>query len=238
VTTRKEVPTFRTKADTVSASKPTRKFDPRTHLTPDEEKDVREFVEKGRTIEKSYEELLALAVKVKAIFARKTPGIPVLFDGEFYMTFDSFIDANFPVCARQVRRWLAKAGLTNTLFANHPHPEPVPLAEPIQMPQPVAAPPPQPRPARAEKPAPKPTLADWRKRKFHPGGKFRLKYFQEAAEYFWDRHCYSFAGTAFNKALEKIGDPKHTDDLRTLAAVLRAAAEDLKMLAEAVEPDE
>ncbi|MGA8871417.1 MAG: hypothetical protein WB460_09775 [Candidatus Acidiferrales bacterium] len=113
----------KTKADTVSASKPTREFDRRTDLTPNEEKVVRQFVEKGKATDRSVSELLSLATKVKAIFASKVRGIPVHFEGRPYMTFDSFVDANLPICGRSVRRLLAEQGQTDQRFANKKQPK-------------------------------------------------------------------------------------------------------------------
>jgi hypothetical protein len=104
----------------MSASNPTREFDRRTDLTPDEEKVVREFVAKGRAIDS---ELLALAIKVKAIFASKVRGCPVHFEGRPYMTFDSFVDANLPICGRSVRRLLSEQGQTDQRFANKKQPK-------------------------------------------------------------------------------------------------------------------
>jgi hypothetical protein len=130
------------KADTVSASasKPTRAFDRRTDLTPGEAKVVREFVEEGKAIEKSFsKQLLALGTKVKAIFASKTRGIPVFFEGRPYMTFDIFVEANFPICARTMRRWLAKAGETDQRFANKSKPKPLPESASEDKPEPEVA---------------------------------------------------------------------------------------------------
>jgi hypothetical protein len=116
---RKPAPRSKPKADTVSASKLKRAFDRRTDLTRKEVKVVKQFVEKGKSIEKSFNsELLALAIEVKGIFASKTPGIPVHFEGCHYMTFDSFVEANFPICGRTMRRWLAEQGQTDQRFSN------------------------------------------------------------------------------------------------------------------------
>jgi hypothetical protein len=102
-----------------SASKLARIFDRRTDLTRREERTVREFVARGKTIEKFFNsDLLALGIKVKAIFASKVSGIPVLFDGYHYLTFDIFVEANFPICARTMRRWLAEQGQTDQRFSN------------------------------------------------------------------------------------------------------------------------
>jgi hypothetical protein len=98
-----------------------------TKLTAKEANVVREFVEKGKAIENSFNgELLSLATKVKAIFASKEKGMPVLFEGRPYKTFDSFVEENFPICGRTMRRWLAKEGKTNTKFANKQQPDPLP----------------------------------------------------------------------------------------------------------------
>jgi hypothetical protein len=108
-----------------SASKLARIFDRRTDLTRREERTVREFVARGKTIEKFFNsDLLALGIKVKAIFASKVSGIPVLFDGYHYLTFDIFVEANFPICARTMRRWLAEQGQTDQRFSNKPKPLP------------------------------------------------------------------------------------------------------------------
>lgn len=84
---------------------------------------------------------------------------------------------------------------------------------------------------------PRPTLDDWKNQKSHPGGTYKLKYFAEAGESFWDRYLYIFSPTAFRKALEKVGDPKHRDDLATLAKLIQSAADDLRILAAAVKPE-
>jgi hypothetical protein len=103
---------------------------------------------------------------------------------------------------------------------------------------PPALPEPQPPVTELEPTPPKPTLDEWRKHSFHPGGSFRLRYFDEGASIFWGRHKHALNGVFFDKVLEKVGDPKHADDLKAFAAVLRGAAEELKTLADAVEPSE
>jgi hypothetical protein len=84
---------------------------------------------------------------------------------------------------------------------------------------------------------PRPTVDDWKNLKSHPGGTYKLKYFAEAGESFWDRYRNIFSQTAFRKALEKVGDPKHRDDLATLAKLIQSAADDLRTLAEVVKPE-
>jgi len=112
------------KADKMSASNPTRAFDPSTDLTAEETKVVRKFVEKGKALDKPVSEFLALAIKVKAIFAKKVRGIPVLFEGRYYLTFEKLVDRKFPRSSRTIRRWLAEAGKTDQRFANKRKPEP------------------------------------------------------------------------------------------------------------------
>jgi len=111
------------KADTMSASNQTRAFDPRTDLTANEAKVVREFVEKGKTLDRPVREFLALARKVKAIFAKKTRGIPVLFEGRYYMSFEKLVDEKFPRSSRTIRRWLAEVGETDQRFTNKTKPK-------------------------------------------------------------------------------------------------------------------
>jgi hypothetical protein len=106
------------KADKMSASNPTRAFDPITDLTVEETKVVRKFVEKGKALDKPVREFLALAIKVQAIFAKKVRGIPVLFEGRPYQTFEILVDEKFPRSSRTIRRWLAEAGKTDQRFAN------------------------------------------------------------------------------------------------------------------------
>jgi hypothetical protein len=110
------------KAVKMSASNPTRAFDPRTDLTPKETKVVREFVEKGNALDKPVSEFLAVAIKVKAIFAKKVRGIPVLFEGRYYLTFEKLVDGTFPRSSRTIRRWLAEEGITDQRFANKSKP--------------------------------------------------------------------------------------------------------------------
>jgi hypothetical protein len=112
------------KADTMSASNPTRAFDPRTDLTVEETKVVRKFVVKGKALDKPVSEFLALATEVKAIFAKKVRGIPVLFEGRYYLTFEKLVDEKFPRGSRTIRRWLAEAGKTDQRFANKRKPKP------------------------------------------------------------------------------------------------------------------
>jgi len=104
------------KADSVSASKPTKVTAPRTDLTREEEKIVRQFVARGKAIDKPVRQFLDLGLQVKAIFAAKTRGIPVVFEGESYLTFDEFVEANFPISGRTMRRWLAAEGKTDQRF--------------------------------------------------------------------------------------------------------------------------
>src|ERR1700739_4585060 len=104
------------KAAKMSASHPTMAFDPNTDLTAEETKVVRKFVEKGKALEKHVSEFLALAIEVKAIFAKKVRGIPVLFEGCHYLSFDKFVDETFPRSSRTIRRWLAEAGKTDQRF--------------------------------------------------------------------------------------------------------------------------
>lgn len=113
------------KADKMSASNPTRAFDPRTDLTIEETKVVRKFVEKGKALDKPVTEFLALAIKVKAIFAKKVRGIPVLFEGRYYLTFEKLVTETFPLSSRTIRRWLAGAGKTDQRFANKRKPKPL-----------------------------------------------------------------------------------------------------------------
>ena len=92
----------------MSASNPTRAFDPRTDLTVEETKVVREFVEKGNALDKPVNEFLGLAIKVKAIFAKKVRGIPVLFEGCYYLSFEKLVHEKFRRSSRTIRRWLAE----------------------------------------------------------------------------------------------------------------------------------
>lgn len=112
------------KADKMSTSNPTRAFDPRTDLTVEETKVVRKFVEKGKALDKPVSEFLALAIEVKAIFAKKVRGIPVLFEERYYLTFEKLVDEKFPRSSRTIRRWLAEAGKTDQRFANKRKPKP------------------------------------------------------------------------------------------------------------------
>jgi hypothetical protein len=114
------------KADKMSASNPTRAFDPRTDLTGEETKLVRKFVEKGKAIDKPVRQFLDLGIKVKAIFASKTRRVPVVFEGKSYLAFDDFVEGNFPISGRTLRRWLAKESKTDTRFANKPKANPQP----------------------------------------------------------------------------------------------------------------
>ena len=68
-------------------------------------------------------------------------------------------------------------------------------------------------------------------------GKFRLKYFGNAAQDFVDRQRLSFASSPFKKVLGLVGNPGHADDLAAMAATLRAAAENLVLLADVMEPE-
>lgn len=111
------------KADKVSASN-ARAFDPRTDLTAEEAKVVRKFVEKGNALDKPVREFLALVIEVKAIFAKKVRGIPVLFEGRYYLTFEKLVDEKFPRSSRTIRRWLAEEGKTDQRFANKRKPKP------------------------------------------------------------------------------------------------------------------
>jgi hypothetical protein len=101
------------KADTVSASKPTAQG---IDLTSRERKLMRRFVERGRAIDKTVRQFLDLAVKVREIFGSKTRGVPVIFEGKSYLTFDDFVERNFPICGRTMRRWLAAEGKTDQRF--------------------------------------------------------------------------------------------------------------------------
>ena len=108
----------------MSASNPTRAFDPRTDLTVEETKVVRKFVEKGKALDKPVSEFLSFAIEVKAIFAKKVRGIPVLFEGRYYLTFEKLVDEKFPRSSRTIRRWLAEEGKTDQRFANKRKPKP------------------------------------------------------------------------------------------------------------------
>jgi len=96
------------KPDTVSAS----------NLTSDEETTIREFVTKSKALDAPLSELIALAIKVKTVFASKRRGSPVVFDGQPYMNFDEFVEKNLPMTGRTMRRALAKEGKTDQRFAN------------------------------------------------------------------------------------------------------------------------
>src|SRR5271170_1605593 len=106
------------KADMVSASEATKATAPRTDLTPKEEKVVRQFVATGKAIDKPARQFLDLGMKVKEIFASKPRGVPVVFAGKSYLTFDDFVEANFPISGRTMRRWLAAEGKTDQRFNN------------------------------------------------------------------------------------------------------------------------
>jgi hypothetical protein len=84
-------------------------------------------------------------------------------------------------------------------------------------------------------PKPKPTLEDWKKHKLDLG-KYHLKYFEQSASRFLDGYNGTVSSVTFRKAFEKVGNPKHTDDLKTLAQLLTDAADDLRTLAQAVTP--
>jgi hypothetical protein len=104
----------------MSASKPTAQG---IDLRPKEEKVVRQFVEKGKAIDKPVRQFLDLGTKVKAILASKPRGVPVIFEGRSYLTFDDFVEANFPICGRTMRRWFAKEGKTDQRFSNKRQPK-------------------------------------------------------------------------------------------------------------------
>jgi len=87
-----------------------------------------------------------------------------------------------------------------------------------------------------DKPAAKPTLKMWREQQIAIG-KFRLKYFGNAAQDFVDRQGLSFASSPFKKVLGLVANPDHADDLAAMAATLRAAAENLVLLADVMEPE-
>jgi hypothetical protein len=59
-----------------------REFDKRTDLSPEEEEIVREFLVSPSS---------ASRAQAKAIFLSKTRGIPVLFEGRYYMDFESLV---------------------------------------------------------------------------------------------------------------------------------------------------
>jgi hypothetical protein len=82
----------------------------------------------------------------------------------------------------------------------------------------------------------KPTLKMWREQQIAIG-KFRLKYFGNAAQDFVDRQRLSFASSPFKKVLGLVANPDHADDLAAMAATLRAAAENLVLLADVMEPE-
>jgi hypothetical protein len=84
-------------------------------------------------------------------------------------------------------------------------------------------------------PAVKPTLDDWRRHEKSPH-KFKNKQCAAGADYFWNRLENVLGSRTFQKGLELAGDPKHEDDLAALAATLKAASENLRLLAGAVEP--
>jgi hypothetical protein len=84
--------------------------------------------------------------------------------------------------------------------------------------------------------APKPTIEGWKKNKY-PMGEYKLKYFQKAARHFSSLNSALLSSATFTKALTLVGNPKHAEDLKTLAKLLTDAAADLRMLADAVDPD-
>jgi hypothetical protein len=59
----------------------------------------------------------------------------------------------------------------------------------------------------------------------------------DAAGYFVDRYKHAFGSSPFKKVLGLIGNPDHADDLAAMAATLRAAAENLALLANVMEPE-
>ena len=64
------------KADTVSAS------------SPSEEQKIRRFITLAKNLDQPVGELITVAIEVKEIFASKPRGVPVIFEGCPYMTFD------------------------------------------------------------------------------------------------------------------------------------------------------
>ncbi|MGD0972929.1 MAG: hypothetical protein ABR866_02495 [Candidatus Korobacteraceae bacterium] len=82
----------------------------------------------------------------------------------------------------------------------------------------------------------KPTLKMWREHNLS-AGTFKRKYYDDAAGYFVDRYKHAFESSPFKKVLGLVGNPDHADDLAAMAATLRAAAENLALLADVMEPE-
>jgi hypothetical protein len=100
-----------------------RPFNFRANQKPDtlsgsDENILREFVSLGRSLDGPIGRLIELAMLVKAVFMTKPRGVPIIFDGRKYTTFDAFVDAHMPVTARTMRRWLAKEGKTQTKYSS------------------------------------------------------------------------------------------------------------------------
>lgn len=209
------------KADRVSASNPS--------LTRREKKTLREFVKAGKALDKPLSELIALGVRVKAIFATKPRGVAVMFEGKPYSTFESFVQGRMPLTGRTMRRILAKMGETDQRFANKGK-KPKSLPEKSQR---VEG---KPEAEKASEPAPKPTLNEWQQHRL-PVGDYRLKYFRDAALVFLSRYQTAFQSATFTKVLRLVGSPKHANDLTAVATLLEAAAAHLKTLAEVVKPE-
>jgi hypothetical protein len=83
------------------------------------------------------------------------------------------------------------------------------------------------------------TYVDWKQHRI-PSPDFKLKYFGEASENFKDRYRNAFLGSAFKKILMMLKDnPQqvlaHAHDFSQMAVILRATANNLNLLAAAIE---
>jgi len=83
-------------------------------------------------------------------------------------------------------------------------------------------------------PTVKPTLAMW-KAQVISRPKCNRKYYEHAIDLFLDGYAGLVSSCSLQKVLDKTG-PKYADDQSRLAAALRAAADNLRLLADAMEP--
>jgi len=83
------------------------------------------------------------------------------------------------------------------------------------------------------------TYDDWQNHSL-PALQFKLRYFEEASQYFSDRYHHAFQSSPFKKVLGMLKDgsekvKSNADDFQQLAALLRGAVDNLNLLVGAIE---
>jgi hypothetical protein len=179
--------------------------------TPDEEKSL--FKKGVATAERKHEDYrLAMEEKLRVLGATT--------DAQKLAERVAVLEAALEENEIDAGKRIAELENINQQLYRNPH---IPIAEAEAM--------------KGQEPASAPTLEEWFKHKnTQVEYRYKLKYFRQASNHFLSGYRGTVSSVTFQKALKMVGDAKCVDDLAVLAAMLNREADDLRLLAQAVDP--